>query len=124
MSKLTFDNDGDGITFYCPGCDSAHRIIVSNPSKRTNGWTYNGNADKPTFSPSVLVNSTKATKRGEEQYDAWVSAGYPKPAPDLDRMATVCHSFVTDGRIQFLDDCTHHLKSQTVDLPEQPEWMI
>jgi hypothetical protein len=31
---------------------------------------------------------------------------------------SVCHSFVTDGRIQFLGDCTHALAGQTVDLPE------
>ncbi|MHC8396108.1 hypothetical protein ACYZT8_21075 [Pseudomonas sp. LB3P93] len=30
----------------------------------------------------------------------------------------VCHSFVIDGCIQFLGDCTHELASQTVDLPE------
>jgi hypothetical protein len=29
----------------------------------------------------------------------------------------VCHSFVTDGRIQLLGDCTHSMASQTVDLP-------
>jgi hypothetical protein len=29
-----------------------------------------------------------------------------------------CHSFVTDGRIQFLSDSTHALAGQTVDLPE------
>lgn len=29
-----------------------------------------------------------------------------------------CHSFVTDGRIQFLGDCTHSLAGQTVDLPD------
>ena len=28
-----------------------------------------------------------------------------------------CHSFVTDGRIQFLSDSTHVLAGQTVDLP-------
>jgi hypothetical protein len=32
----------------------------------------------------------------------------------------VCHSFVVDGRIQFLGDCTHHLAGQTVDLPPWP----
>jgi hypothetical protein len=31
---------------------------------------------------------------------------------------TVCHSWVTNGRIQFLSDCTHSLKDQTVELPE------
>ena len=31
---------------------------------------------------------------------------------------TVCHSFVTAGRIQFLEDSTHALAGQTVDLPD------
>ena len=29
-----------------------------------------------------------------------------------------CHSFVTNGRIQFLTDSTHALAGQTVDLPD------
>ena len=29
----------------------------------------------------------------------------------------VCHSFITDGRIQFLNDCTHALAGHTVPLP-------
>ena len=33
----------------------------------------------------------------------------------------VCHSFIRDGRIQFLGDCTHHLAGQTVDLPDFTE---
>lgn len=30
----------------------------------------------------------------------------------------VCHSFIKDGKIQFLGDCTHALANQTVDLPD------
>lgn len=30
----------------------------------------------------------------------------------------VCHSFITAGRIMFLDDCTHALAGKTVDLPD------
>ena len=61
---------------------------------------YNGDAEKPTFTPSVLVtyNGSDAGKDG---------------APP-----SVCHSFVTDGRIQFLADCTHALAGQTVGLPD------
>lgn len=33
----------------------------------------------------------------------------------------LCHSFVTDGKIQFLNDCFHSLKGQTVDLPDWEE---
>lgn len=58
-------------------------------------WTFNGDFEHPTFSPSILVNDDRA-------------------APDLPR----CHSFVRDGRIQFLGDCTHALAGKTVELPE------
>lgn len=30
----------------------------------------------------------------------------------------ICHSFITDGEIQFLNDCTHKLAGHTVDLLE------
>jgi hypothetical protein len=30
----------------------------------------------------------------------------------------LCHTFVTDGQIQYLGDCTHALAGQTVDLQE------
>lgn len=29
----------------------------------------------------------------------------------------ICHSFVADGKIRFLGDCTHHLNKTTVELP-------
>ena len=84
------------VMIWCPGCDSAHGPNVS-PGR----WTFNGDLEKPTFSPSLLV-----TYSGGD-----ASAGLP----------AVCHSFVTDGRIQFLNDSTHALAGQTVDLPEWPE---
>jgi hypothetical protein len=36
----------------------------------------------------------------------------------------VCHSFVVDGRMQFLSDCTHVMAGQTVDIPvwPKPNW--
>lgn len=89
---------GGGIMFWCPGCDGAHMVRVGEgPGPR---WGYNGNFDTPTFTPSILV-----TYNGR---DAGVDGAPP----------AVCHSFVTDGRIQFLGDCTHHLAGQTVDIPE------
>ena len=58
-------------------------------------WAWNGSMDRPTFTPSLLCN----------QHDP----------------ASRCHSFVTDGRIQFLSDCYHALAGQTVDLPDWDE---
>lgn len=55
-------------------------------------WTWNGSMDVPTVTPSLLVNQHDPSSR--------------------------CHSFVKDGRIQFLSDCFHSLAGQTVDLPD------
>lgn len=55
---------------------------------------FNGNVENPTFEPSVLV----------------IGGG--------EHGKVYCHSYVRDGRIQFLGDCRHELVNQTVDLPE------
>jgi hypothetical protein len=34
------------------------------------------------------------------------------------KVPKICHSFITDGRIQFLGDCTHRLAGQTVPIPD------
>jgi len=95
--KLRSAADG-GLLFWCPGCDGAHQVKVGTGAGPR--WGYNGNPDRPTFTPSVLV-----------RYN-----GLDADTPD--GIPSVCHSFVTDGRIQFLSDCTHHLAGQTVDLPD------
>jgi len=77
-------------SFHCPGCGRAHMIRVP-------GWTFNGDYEKPTITDSILVNDDLS-----------------KAPPGVFR----CHSHVTNGRIQFLGDCTHPLKGQTVDLPD------
>lgn len=59
-------------------------------------WTWNGRLDLPTFQPSMLVRYNWGEQKEKR----------------------VCHSFVTDGRIQYLGDSTHALAGQTIDLPE------
>lgn len=73
-------------------------------------WGYNGNPDAPTFTPSVLVRGTVPIT--DQERDRILAGEKFGPAP------LVCHSFVTDGKIQFLDDCTHALAGQTVPLPD------
>ncbi|TXN79295.1 DUF6527 family protein [Methylobacterium sp. WL8] len=87
--------EGGLLLFWCPGCASAHSVNVS-PGR----WGFNGDHERPTFTPSVLV-----TYNGDD-------AGKDGAPP------AICHSFVTDGQIQFLGDCTHALAGQTVPLPE------
>lgn len=84
------------LRFRCPGCGGVHHI--QHGADDGPNWGWNGSLTKPTFTPSVLV-----------QYNG-ADAGRDGAPP------AVCHSFVTDGRIQFLGDCTHALAGQTVDL--------
>ena len=100
LSRLLRSAGNGGLLFRCPGCKCAHLVTVGEGFGPR--WGYNGNPEAPTFTPSVLV-----TYNGS---DAGVDG-----APHA-----VCHSFVTDGRIQFLSDCTHALAGQTVDLPDYP----
>lgn len=90
---------GGGQIFFCPGCQGAHALNLGAWKVR---WEYNGDPDKPTFSPSLLV-----TYEGAD-------------ADDEHGLPSRCHSFIRDGMIQFLGDCTHALKGQTVEIPEWP----
>ena len=118
LSKVLRSIEG-GLAFYCPGCREVHRIRTG-----PGGWTWNGDAERPVFSPSVLVEGRRLTDKGDAQWTAWHDAGCPKPAPELDAEDTRCHSFVgcngaQPGQIVFLSDCTHELRGQVVDLPER-----
>lgn len=96
MTKLyeleATDEERALLLFHCPGCKYDHWVATTGDRPR---WTFNGDFDKPTFSPSILVNQSHPSKR--------------------------CHSFVKEGKIQFLSDCWHDLKGQTVDLPDLDE---
>lgn len=82
--------EGSGrVMFFCPGCQCGHYV---NTKGNHPVWGWNGSMDKPTFTPSILVTYDGADKQ------------------------TRCHSFVTDGNIQFLSDCSHALAGKTVPL--------
>jgi hypothetical protein len=112
--------DGGRVAFACPGCDEMHQVAVREDGNRQGPiWGYNGNPDAPTFTPSVLVKSGHYCS-GQSGKDCWCTYeerfGEKPPAKCF-----VCHSFVRDGRIQFLGDCTHALAGQTVELPDIAE---
>lgn len=96
----------EAYTFECPGCRMEHMIYVDYTPEYekklkegkfgTPKWGFNKNLDRPTFTPSLLCRWSYGPENVKK----------------------VCHSFITDGRIQFLPDCTHELKGQTVDLFE------
>ncbi|WP_370176814.1 DUF6527 family protein [Sphingobium abikonense] len=98
----TLRGSADGrILFMCPGCKAVHGIKVGEGAGPR--WGYNGNPDAPTFTPSILVTTGRAVD--------------PNFKPEPGDPPEVCHSFITDGRIQFLTDSSHALAGQTVPLP-------
>lgn len=103
----------EGYTFWCPGCNRAHSVKTS-----AGGWGFNGNGDAPTFTPSVLVRTGHYVPGHEDKKDCWCTYNAENPDDPAPFQCHTCHSFVTDGRIQFLGDCTHSLAGQTVDLPD------
>lgn len=74
----------DKILIHCPGCGCDHVF--------DGRWKFNEDFEKPTFEPSLLIQSK-----------------------------IICHSFVEEGRIRFLTDSTHKLSGQTVELPAYEE---
>lgn len=93
VSPILEEADGR-LFFHCPGCLMLHGVNIDRTQPGP-GWDWNGSLDQPTFQPSILVR-------------------YPW-GPDQHQV--VCHSFVRDGKIEYLSDCTHHLAGKTVDIP-------
>ena len=104
--------EGERLGFWCPGCAEMHVV--------TPGWQFDGNYDRPTFSPSVLVRSGHYAP-GHPGPECWCTYNARHPEAPSGFRCEQCHSFVRDGQIQFLGDCTHQLAGRTVPLTAPPE---
>jgi hypothetical protein len=91
------------ILHWCPGCDGVHGIQIAAPDGPT--WAFNDDWDKPTFSPSVRLFDKKRDAAGNVL---------------MNEEVTLCHYFITDGKILFCVDSRHSLAGQTVELPDWP----
>jgi len=79
------------IWLHMPGPFYYRRIPVCHGNVKRKGkhcWSWNGDVDKPTLKPSILTRAN----------------------------GVVCHSFVNDGFVKFLGDCTHDLVNKEVEL--------
>jgi len=88
------------VQFVCPACNSIHTISVAfddwDPKRPIWGW--NNSDTLPTFTPSINR----------------VVGPFP------DGKSKICHSFVKDGQIQYLGDCTHAMAGKTAEIPDFP----
>jgi hypothetical protein len=92
MSVLERTDSPGLYVYWCPGCGYCHHIKTkeynTDPAHHPQ-WEWNGDMDKPTCSPSFLIGGAKR-----------------------------CHSFIHDGKIEYLQDCDHDLKGTTVDMAD------
>ena len=110
--------EGGLVSFVCPGCREPHAILVSGTSHPV--WQWNGNGDTPTFTPSILVRSGHYAP-GHVGNTCWCTYNAEHPETTNPFKCEVCHSFVTNGQIQFLMDSTHALSGRTVEIPNWEE---
>ena len=108
------------VMFWCPGCEylykddpdpagGLHMLPVDGDTPFPK-WTFNGNLEKPTLSPSILSSHDFARR--------------PGPDGEIVEQKFVCHSFLVDGVFQFLGDCTHQYANQFVPIPPLPDWVV
>lgn len=108
MSKLRKLKDGTSYAFYCPGCGHEHVYHTVGQVR----WDFNGDMDKPTFTPSLL------NRWGKYADPKWVEPEDQHPDKP-GSWSGICHLFVTNGVINYCGDCTHsYAGKQNVPMKE------
>lgn len=105
MIRQVVDGDvhSQRLMFVCPACalhgSGIHMLTVNEP----NSWTWDGNLEAPTLSPSIASH-------GAAVDGVWVADW-------------LCHSYLEAGLFRFLSDSTHAMAGQVgVPMPDLPEW--
>jgi hypothetical protein len=95
---------------WCPGCKRRHAIYTEahycRPEDPGPRWSFNGDAERPTFNPSVRIQTNEP--RSDAEREARVTY-------------TLCHYFIRDGVIDFCSDSAHELAGKSVPLPDLPQ---
>lgn len=105
------------LTYRCPGCKDLHVVALTG----IEAIAWNGNYEKPSFFPSILIYSGHHLQDSNRLYffrkHCWCN--YNKKLIEQGKepccsTCYVCHSIISDGLISFLSDCTHELAGKTV----------
>ncbi len=94
--QVVDENTVVGYCFWCPACEEVHCFRIAHYAAAPNAplWTFNGNLESPTFTPSLRMFKTEVTPE--------------------------CHLNLTDGEIQYHSDCGHSWAGKKIPLPEMP----
>ena len=107
----------EGLKYWCQGCNTPHIVIVSGPG----AWGWNGDVERPVFTPSVLVTGVKQLTN--EQHKTYLRDGTLPAAEPMRCQAFVGCNGAQPGEVIFLGDCTHELANQVHPFPDLPEYM-
>ncbi len=104
------------VSIFCPGCKQWH-ILPVRPAPSPS-WKFNGDMDAPTFHPSLLIRSGCHAQHHKKGDPCWCAYNKENPEQPSGFSCGVCHTFIKEGRIEFLSDCTRALAGQSVPLPD------
>src|ERR1044072_4953064 len=115
-----------------------HRFqIVGEDGSQPDGptWSWDGNLEAPTFSPSMLVyESADVCPPDYEHYRPCDDPDCAEAHALIDDVPSHfkghvgprgnCHSFLKNGQWEFLSDSAHKLAGQTVPMVPLPDWLV
>ena len=107
MKAVSWKSEPTTYRIFCLGCNSYHFVPTQKPNRvsKDGAWEFNGDLENPTFIPSLLIRWGNKVPTYEHLDENEYGGG-------------ICHSFITNGKMIFLGDCTHYLAGQTVELPQ------
>lgn len=118
-------NGEEGLTYWCQGCKSAHGV----KTKGVDAWGWNGDVDKPVFTPSVLTTNGHYVAGRDPAKKCWCDHIKEHPEDAREGFSCQrCHTFVgcngaQPGEVIFLGDCSHALAGQVLPFPDLHDWM-
>lgn len=116
VSTKLRSREGGGFSYWCQGCEEVHAVDGT--------WTFDGNLEAPTFSPSVLTRSGHFLSNWKEGDPCWCTYNRDHPNRPSSFKCRRCHTFIRGGMVEFLDDCSHALVGQTLPLPDLPPHLL
>lgn len=112
----TYGGTERGFAHWCPACGETHQFTTerNTPGERPM-WTFDGNAEAPTFSRSMKITGKQTVKDAEGEWTGeWVRG------PDGKPIDYCCHYILTAGVLNYCGDSTHAMSGQAIPLPDLP----
>lgn len=106
------DGDGPEYLFFCPACGNCHGVWTGPRDEGKPVWTFNGNMERPTFSPSLKITEGRWTPPvTPENLEEFKKNPWPQ-----EKVEYICHLNVTDGQLVYHGDSTHALAGKTIPM--------